>query len=57
MRSPLLGVMGVEHLQPTYVTQVTMKIRTFVFIVAVSGSSVGTQLGEVLGSPTHWGSG
>lgn len=57
MRSPLLGIVGVEHPQPAHLTQVAMEIRTVVFIVTVSSGSVGTQLGEVLGSPAHLGSG
>lgn len=55
VRPPLLEVMGVEHLQPAHLTQVAMEIRTVVFIETVSGGGVGTQLGEVLVSPAHWG--
>lgn len=57
VRSPLRGVVGVEHLQPTHLTQVAMEIRTAVLIVTVSGGSVRTQLGEILIGPTHQGRG
>ncbi len=51
VRSPLLGVVGVEHLQPAHLTHVAVEIRTVVSIVTVSGGSIGTQLGEILESP------
>lgn len=59
MRSPLLGVVGVEDLQPAHLAQVTMEIGTAVFIVAVSVGGIGTQLGESLGCgcPAHRGRG
>lgn len=57
MRSPLFRIVGVEHLQATNLTLVTMEIRTFFFKVTASGSSVRTQLGQVLVSPSYNGRG
>lgn len=55
MRSPLLGIVGVEHPQTAHLTQVAMEICTAVLIVTVSGGGVGTQLADIMVSPTHWG--
>lgn len=44
MSSPLLRVVGVKHLQPTHLTQVTMEIRAAVAIETVSSGGVRTEL-------------
>lgn len=54
VRSPLLGVLGVEHLQAAHLAQVAVEIRTTVLIETAPAGSIGTQLGEVRVGPAHW---